>query len=224
MSMTKKAKPDWAAIERDYRTGRFTLRELQEKHGPTASTIMRRAKKEGWEQDLSEAVRQATKAKLLKESAQQARAQQAQQAQHVAQQALAEVVDIAAEENKQVVLRHRSDITKTRNVALALLEELSFTTTNQDELERLLELSITEDMTEDQVDAMRGAFRKLMSLSGRVGSAQKLADTLTKLQALERKAFDLDKEADDKPKDNELTGLMDFLREGAGRIRPGGAG
>ena len=44
----------------------------------------------------------------------------------------------------QVVLRHRSDITKTRDVALALLEELSFTVHNQDELERLLELSISE--------------------------------------------------------------------------------
>ena len=42
------------------------------------------------------------------------------------------------------------------------------------------------------MDAMRGAFRKLMSLNGRVGSAQKLADA-DQAAALERKAFDLDR-------------------------------
>lgn len=212
--MTKKLKPDWEAIERDYRLGKFTLRELQDKHGSSPATILRRAKKEGWTQDLSEAVRLATKALMVRET---------QQRVSETKQAVFETVQAVAEVNREVILRHRSDIAKTRSVALTLLEELAFTTTRQEELERILELSITEDMTEDQIDDMRASFRKLLGLNARVGSAQKLADTLTKLQALERKAFDLDKEGDDdKPRDDQLSGLMDFLREGAGRIRPGG--
>ena len=34
---------DWEAIERDYRTGKFTLRELEAKHGANNATIARRA-------------------------------------------------------------------------------------------------------------------------------------------------------------------------------------
>ena len=60
-----RVRPDWQAVERDYRTGKFTLRELEHKHGAANSTIARRAAREGWSQDLSAAVRQATNAKLI---------------------------------------------------------------------------------------------------------------------------------------------------------------
>jgi hypothetical protein len=36
---------DWEAIERDYRTGRFTLRELEAKHGTNNATIARKISK-----------------------------------------------------------------------------------------------------------------------------------------------------------------------------------
>ena len=228
--MTKKAKPDWEAIERDYRTSSLSNAELSRKHGGVVSgqRIGQKAKAEGWQKDLTEAIRVATKAKLIQEEVAKRRAEGVSAAVSAkvstAFSESANAVDVASELGAAVVKRHRSDIAQTRDVALALLGELRVVTVHRDELERLLELAITEDMDEQQVDAMRESFRKLIGLNSRVGSAQKLADTLTKLQALERKAFDLDKEADDKPKDNELTGLMDFLREGAGRIRPGGAG
>lgn len=92
-------KPDWHAIERDYRTGRFTLRELEAKHGAPNSTIARRAKREGWTQDLSSAVRQATNAALIQEMVQH----ECSAAQHGA----AATVLAAAEVNKQVILAHR---------------------------------------------------------------------------------------------------------------------
>lgn len=59
-----KHRTDWDAVERDYRTGKFTLRELEEKHGVFNSSIARKAKKDGWTQDLRIAIRQATNAKL----------------------------------------------------------------------------------------------------------------------------------------------------------------
>lgn len=44
---------DWEAIERDYRAGIKTLREIASKHhGTNHVAITRRAKKEGWERDL----------------------------------------------------------------------------------------------------------------------------------------------------------------------------
>lgn len=215
-----KAIVDWEAIERDYRTGRFTLRELQDKYGPTASTIMRRAKSRNWQMDLSEVVRQTTKAKLLRDAADKERADQAQHLQLKAQQAVAEVVDLAAEENASVVRRHRTDISKAREITLSLLGELRAMTVHADDLERLLELAQSEDMTEEQVERMREDFRKLMSMGGRTSSLQKLADTMTKLQALERKAFDLDAPQEEK-KGDPLSELMGFLQGGAAKLKPG---
>lgn len=57
---------DWAACEADYRTGTFSNRQLAEIHHCTEGAIRDRAKRYGWVKDLSEAVRRATHAKLLR--------------------------------------------------------------------------------------------------------------------------------------------------------------
>lgn len=45
----KKAARDWEAIERDYRSGQFTDRELGEKYGITHAAVQKWAKREGWQ-------------------------------------------------------------------------------------------------------------------------------------------------------------------------------
>lgn len=60
------AKPDWEAIESAYRAGSLSVRAIGEKHGVNHATILKRASKEGWQRDLAEKVRNATKAKLIK--------------------------------------------------------------------------------------------------------------------------------------------------------------
>ena len=62
-----KRKTDWEAVERDYRTGKYTLRELETKHGADDGLISRKAKKSGWTQDLAIAIKQATSAKLAEQ-------------------------------------------------------------------------------------------------------------------------------------------------------------
>lgn len=47
---------DWEKIEADYRTGKYSLRELSEIHGPAHPVIAKRAKKYGWTKDLTEQV------------------------------------------------------------------------------------------------------------------------------------------------------------------------
>jgi len=39
---------DWEAVERDYRAGTLSLRELSRKHGCSHSAIANRAGREGW--------------------------------------------------------------------------------------------------------------------------------------------------------------------------------
>lgn len=98
------AKPDWDAIERDYRTAKFTLRELSTKHGPSHQAIAKRAKTKEWSQDLAEQIRLATSAKLVAELVDKEVA--------AGGQAVANTVLVAAEINKQVILGHREQAKK----------------------------------------------------------------------------------------------------------------
>lgn len=200
MAKPAQAQParDWEAIERDYRSGQFTDREIGAKYGLSHGAIQKRAKRDGWQKDLSGAVKAATKARLLETEV--AKVASAEVAKRVAKQvasaipATVEVVAAAAEVNSAVILRHRNDIATLRQLAMDMAAELSLVTHAQDEIRRLQEILAGDATSPDEVDATRRSLDDLLRLHNRVGSAQKLADTLNKLQALERKAFALDDE------------------------------
>jgi hypothetical protein len=96
----KKSRVDWDAIERDYRTDKFTLRELATKYGVTHTTISRNAEKNGWTKDLTDAIRQATNAKLVQQTVQQQCTN--------AHQSATETVLAAAELNSRIIQGHRN--------------------------------------------------------------------------------------------------------------------
>lgn len=52
MATKGKKAPDWPEIEREYRCGAFSTREIGRRHGISESTIRSRAKRDKWEQDL----------------------------------------------------------------------------------------------------------------------------------------------------------------------------
>lgn len=91
-----KRKTDWEAIERDYRTGKFTLRELETKYGVSYAQISRKSTAEKWTKDLRTVIKQATDAALLQETVTKA------------QKSVTETVSAAVELNKQVILKHRT--------------------------------------------------------------------------------------------------------------------
>ncbi len=57
----QRATIDWEAIEREYRAGQLSVREIARSHDVTDAGIRKRAKHEGWSRDLTEKVRQAAK-------------------------------------------------------------------------------------------------------------------------------------------------------------------
>ena len=181
---------DWDAIERDYRTGRFTFRELETKHGVPNSTIMRRAKREGWSADLSNAVRQATNAALISEVVQQKCSD--------AQQNAADTVLAAAEVNKQVILGHRKHVATAIALASDLMDELKLLGSAKGDLERIAEIVGGEDPEE-----MLRVIRKVTSVHTKVGSVKTLADAIDKLVRAERLAFGIDDDAGKPPKGDE---------------------
>lgn len=172
----KRKRIDWEAVERDYRTGKFTLRELETKHGPSYAEISRKSKKQGWTKDLREVIKQATNSALLQETV------------TTAQKDVTETVLVAAELNKQVILKHRGDIAQTSALAMEMLQELKLATSNPQEIAELFE-KMTGNLEGSALDSAQRSFREFMRVHARVGSVHKLADTLAKLQTLERKAF-----------------------------------
>jgi len=112
------ARYDWEVIKADYRTGRYSLQQLSDMHGPNKATISRKAEKEGWEKDLSQAVRQRTREKV-------SRAQLDPTAREVLDKSDEELVEEAASLNAAIVQGHRKHLERWRTLTdkyAALLE------------------------------------------------------------------------------------------------------
>lgn len=96
---------DWEAVERDYRLGQLSVREIARRHEIEASTITRRAKKESWVRDFSEEVKARTRAGLVDIAK-----QQAQQHATDSNTALRDGIEIAVETNLRVLREHQAGI------------------------------------------------------------------------------------------------------------------
>ena len=133
-------RPDWEAVERDYRTGRFSLRELAVLHNANHATIGRRVEREGWTKDLTHAIRLATHAKLIEEETQQ----------HCdgARQSATTVVLAAAETNRQIILGHRRQAVAARTaMETARAKLLALSDTVADIREAAVLVSATESLS-----------------------------------------------------------------------------
>lgn len=162
-TQARRRRLDWEAIERDYRTGKFTLRELEAKHGTNNATIARKIKSDRaadptrWQQDLTKAVRQATSAKLMEELVSKEVSR--------GQQEVSNTVLAAAEVSKQVILKHRAWLAR-------LAED-------------------TEAMRQKVVSLMSGV-ADVKEAAVAVSAVESLARTTKLLIDKERQAFTLD--------------------------------
>ena len=189
--MAERKQIDWERIELDYRAGVLSLREIAEKHPNTNHVaISRRAKKEGWVRDLSE---------KIKNKAEKIVTEQTVTADVTAKSSVSEneIIDSNARVIADVRLSHRKDIGKARSLANSLLEELEHQTINREDYENLGILLRRED--ERGIDKLNDLYMKAMSTPSRIVSMQKLADTMKTLIGLEREAFGIDKEVEQKP-------------------------
>lgn len=110
--MAKKRKQiDWEAIEREYRAGSLTIREIARQNGCSHPTIMNRAKKEGWDRDLSGKIRQKVTSKITTKITTPGASEK-------------EIIEAASDRIIEVVELHRKDISSQREIAGELMKEL----------------------------------------------------------------------------------------------------
>ncbi len=94
---------DWEQVENEYRAGQIPVNEIARQAGVTPSAVRHRAKRYGWERDLSEQVRAATRAKLLSDVTPA-----------VTPHRTGAIVDAAADRGADVVRLHRRDLADLR--------------------------------------------------------------------------------------------------------------
>lgn len=186
---------DWGGIEADYRANILSLRAIAKKYsrgGVSVSyaTIKLRAEKGGWAQNLQSKIHERAEEKLARTEA-GADDRTSDRA----------IIEANAARIAQVRGEHRADVDRARGLCLKLFRELETQTGSKDLLEQLPQL--LEDVGHDHGAALTEAFRKAVSLPGRIDSLKKMAETLKTLVTLEREAYGIDKIAD-APKDVEV--------------------
>ncbi len=194
--------PDWEAVERDYRAGILSVREIASSFGISHTAIQKRAKANGWERDLKAKIKAKADALVAKQEV----------ANQVASERLAterEIIEVNAGAIAGVRLAHRGDIARSRRLTNMLLDELEAMTEERGTLRELID-QLKDD--EDVPTAMLDLAQKMAALPNRSKIMKELSETLKTLIGLERQAYSLDAEIGDKKLSDDL------LREIAERL------
>ena len=190
---------DWDAVAIDIRAGILTDREIGAKHGRSHGAIQQYAKKHGIERDLTTRIQHKTKAKLAK--AQLAKETSQERAKLTEEQ----TIEIAAEAAATIVIKQQGRIGRHLRLSESLLSELESQTIDRTLYEQLGELMAAPD--ENGIDRLNELYRKILSTPSRIDSHKKAVETEKTLVALERQAFNLDKDA------TEDGGIADAIRK-----------
>lgn len=193
---------DWPSIEADYRSGIKTLRVIAadastEEVKVSEAAIRKHAKACGWERDLGERIalrREAIvrKSEVRKQSAQVTRIDERRE------------IEVAAQNQADLILQHKEDIGRYQVLCDNLLQELSAQAMSECELSKIAELSLMLEegaaIEPEDIAKRLATFKKLLRLDSRADTFKKLVESKSKLVALERQAFGIRDDEEKKEK------------------------
>ena len=194
-----KSKADWESIEREYRSGQLSIREIAKQHGVSDAAVRKRAKARGWQRDLTEEVRRRVRTESVRSEV------------HTSSASDEEIVEEAAKRGAEIVSVHRRDIRQGRELVESMFGELQSQCAAPEVVEQQVEQYI--DQSGMDVRAANAA-RRSVSLPGRASTLRDLSQSLQRLVALERQAYNLDEDAGD-----EAGGLAEALANARRRAR-----
>ena len=199
--MTRKVRVDWARVERQYRAGLFSNKEIALDNNVHSESLIRyHAKRLGWKKDLSSEVRQRTRTKMVENLASAFEGPEI--VNKIKQIEDEEIIEQAARTQVQVVREHQKTLGQGHALTLRMLSELDATTSCNGEL---------QDMIKSDVAPVRQrAMQNAVSLSARATTLRDLATAARTWVILERQAFSI---ADDNKDDKNQRKLDEMTAE-----------
>jgi len=194
----KRKQLDWEKIEKQYRAGMLSVREIAREHGIFHQAIQKKAKSNKWERDLDEQVKKVARRKLVANQV---------ATPHASDE---EIIEEASNQVVEVVKLHRSGVRRGREIVELLSEQLSEMAKGRAEIENTI---IDETANDPKSSRRRAQMMRAVSLPGHAGVLRDLAIAIKSLIPLERQAYNLDNNS--KP----LTSLEDLLGEINGATR-----
>ena len=173
---------DWEGIEREYRAGVLTLREIAVRFGICHSSIIARAKKYCWDRDLAAKIRAKAEALVTQRSVYKTKTKTASIAENA-------IIDANASYIADIQLRERDSLKRQRALSELLLAEVEMLTISPEQLKALGEIMSDP---EAKRDAMADLYQKIISTPGRVDTFKKLVETTKTLIEMEWKVYGLD--------------------------------
>ena len=202
----RKASLDWELIEREYRAGIKSIRQIATDHGIAHPTLIKRAKLRSWTRgDLGAQIKSKADDIVARDAAIQVRktlqkavvvaeANKSKRKDDAIEKQIAddEFIEAGANEIAGVRLTHRKDIRRATRVAMKLLEELEGMA-GFDAAETLDAIGkMMRDENWQGKDALNDTYMRIISLPNRMATMKSFTDAAEKLIKLERQAYGLD--------------------------------
>lgn len=210
--LAKAARPaaDWELIEKLYRAGLLSLREIAKAadDAVTEGAIRKRAKKDGWARDLGPKIAQRADELVRKEVVRTASTQLTPASER-------EVVDANAEQQYRVRMDARHDVVRLENLVRSLMTELEAETGDVaafTQLGELLDESGPDAGGKWKQDKRNEVYMKVISGAWRVDAAKKLVEMTEKLIKLKFQVFGVPIESESKGVDT-IEGFLGMVRD-----------
>ena len=174
---------DWEAVEREYRAGVKTLRQIGEQFGCSHVAVKKRADNEGWSRDLNEKIRAAAEAKVTKAQV----TKQVTKEQKVTER---DIIETNAEALATVIRSHHKSLGRLETVIQLLFDRLEAELKDPELFSQLGDLMYAPD--KNGQDKLNDLYRKVIDLPMQTDTAKKLAETLRIKIELERKVFKIE--------------------------------
>lgn len=198
---------DWLIVEKDYRAGIKTLRQIADEHGITHGAINKRAKRDGWDRDLSGKIQAKAESLVSK----------AVVSSEVSREKLAterQIVEANAHAVAHVDLTNRKDVLRGMDVSRQHIDELA--ALNDPAFRERLEWlgQIMDESGKDEEtgravkDKVNELYRYIIDMPGRVKMAKEVAAAVGVYVPMMRKIYKLDADAN-----SAASSVEDMLRK-----------
>lgn len=176
MANTRK-QTDWEKVEKLYRAGQLSVREIARQHSISDGAIRKKAKSLGWERDLTDKVREKVRNELVRTKV--------RTDDPITEK---EIVEQAASIGVSVVHGHQKRIGKAQALTDLLIDQLESAITSRSKIED----DIEDETREDSTTQRRNAMLKAIALPTHAQALQSIANSMKTFVGLERQAFNID--------------------------------